>query len=58
MNRLGDIVYEVNGYNNNTTKFGGTANKGGGELPSGTYYYLISPGDGSADINGFFSLRR
>lgn len=59
MNRWGDIIYQVDWYNNDSNKFIGVANKNGsGELPSGTYYYNIVLGDGSKPLTGFFSLRR
>ena len=62
MNRWGDIVYEINGYDNDANKFTGVANKGGnGELPTGTYYYsiVIVQNDGSeTTLKGFFTLRR
>jgi gliding motility-associated-like protein len=59
MNRWGDIVYEINGYDNDANKFTGVNNKGGnGELPTGTYYYNIVLGDGSKPLTGFFTLRR
>lgn len=57
MNRWGDIVYQVNGYDNNNVRFEGLTSNGG-ELPSGTYYYQIDLGDGSAATTGYFSLRR
>ena len=62
MNRWGDIVFEVDGYDNATNNFVGTANKGGnGDLPTGTYYYTVGLvlSDGSTQtISGFFTLRR
>ena len=59
MNRWGDLVFEIDSYDNNGNNFTGTANKGGsGELPTGTYYYNIVLGDGSKAISGFFSLRQ
>jgi gliding motility-associated-like protein len=59
MNRWGDVVYQVDGYDNATKSFTGVANSNGnGELPPGTYYYNIVLGDGSPELNGFFRLRR
>jgi gliding motility-associated-like protein len=59
MNRRGDIVYQVQGYDNAGSSFTGVANNGGsGELPPGTYFYNIVLGDNSPEMNGFFSLRR
>ena len=62
MNRWGDLVFEIDGYDNDVKKFIGTANMGGeGDLPSGTYYYTINVelSDGTAKtISGFITLRR
>lgn len=44
-NRWGDLIFQTKGYNNQSKVFNGRANKlnsiGGGELPSGTYFFLI-----------------
>ena len=39
-NRLGNIVFEENNYNNSTVKWGGE-NLSGNELPSDTYFYVF-----------------
>ncbi|MCR9251642.1 MAG: gliding motility-associated C-terminal domain-containing protein, partial [bacterium] len=61
-NRAGAKVYEVEGYDNNTVRFEGYANTGvslgATRLPEGTYYYVISKGDGSTNIQGFLQLVR
>ncbi len=58
-NRWGDLVYEVNGYDNNNVTFTGTANKGlKGDLPAGTYYYSINLNDGSSRLTGYLVLSR
>ena len=54
-NRWGDIVFEVNGYNNGTKKFEGISDKGK-ELPTGTYFYKIELS--SKTITGYLSLKR
>jgi hypothetical protein len=55
MNRWGNIVFEVEGYDNDANKFTGSANKGcAGDLPTGTYYYNMLLGDVSEAISGFF----
>jgi len=44
-NRWGDMVFQVQGYNNGSNAFDGTANEktkmGANELPSGTYFFNI-----------------
>jgi hypothetical protein len=53
-------VYEADYYNNSDTRFEGYSNKGisimGTHLPSGTYFYVISKGDGSKSIVGYLEL--
>jgi len=59
LNRWGNIVFDMTAYDNASNRFEGKANNGSsGDLPPGTYFYTISLGDGSADITGFFTLRR
>ena len=45
-NRWGDMVFKVNGYDNNGTVFRGEANQleslGAGQLPQGTYFFHIA----------------
>ncbi len=61
-NRWGDIVFEIEGYNNNDNIFTGVSNIGGSkELPTGTYYYTVTylyPSGITQTLNGFFELRR
>jgi len=38
-NRFGSIVYEMDGYRN---EWCGTSNDGANELPTGTYYYIVT----------------
>src|SRR5690606_30708830 len=54
--RWGAKVFEVNGYDNNGTRFEGYANGGGryknkAKLPNGTYFYLIKYKSGIAKKN-------
>lgn len=58
--RFDNVVFEVRGYNNETVKWAGESNRGIGrkELPEGTYFYLVDPGDGHAPLSGFVILKR
>ncbi|WP_206604248.1 HYR domain-containing protein [Aquimarina sediminis] len=63
-NRWGDIVFEVEGYNNTSRVFRGIANRkrslGGDELPEGTYFFDIKI-EGSHNLRkqtGFLVLKR
>ncbi len=56
-NRWGDLVFEVDDYNNTTNVFAGK-NKSGNDLPSGTYYYKIEFRDGRKTEAGYLSLKR
>jgi gliding motility-associated-like protein len=51
-NRWGDKVYAEDGYNGKDVAFTG------GNLPDGTYYYVLELGDGSKPIEGFILLKR
>jgi gliding motility-associated-like protein len=53
-NRWGDEVYSAQPYNNDWT---GTF-RDRGALPDGTYYYILTLGDGSAPIAGFVAVFR
>ncbi|MGC4023348.1 MAG: gliding motility-associated C-terminal domain-containing protein [Cyclobacteriaceae bacterium] len=59
-NRVGTKVYEADGYNNTDTYFDGRSNRGlsilGTQLPPGTYFYVISKGDGSKAVAGYLEL--
>ncbi|WP_164974081.1 PKD domain-containing protein [Filimonas effusa] len=52
-NRYGQKVFESKGY---STPWDGRSN--GKELPMGTYYYIISLGDGTAPMNGAVTIIR
>lgn len=56
-NRWGSKVFEVVDYNNTTKVFRGL-NDGGGELPSGMYFYKIEFSSGRPIKTGYLSLKR
>ncbi|MFN8394291.1 MAG: Ig-like domain-containing protein [Bacteroidia bacterium] len=51
--RWGTKVFEADGYNND---WDGTWN--GNQVPDGTYFYRLDPGDGSSPLTGFFLIYR
>lgn len=59
-NRVGTLVYEAEGYDNNGTFFDGKSNKGislmGTSLPGGTYFYIIDKRDGSKPLAGYLEI--
>ncbi len=63
-NRWGDLVFEINNYDNTTNVFRGLANRktqmGGEQLPSGTYYFNIqvSGAHNLKKLQGFLVLKR
>ncbi|MBI1768432.1 MAG: gliding motility-associated C-terminal domain-containing protein [Bacteroidetes bacterium] len=61
-NRNGTMVYEVDGYNNQTVFFRGVGEKGvylaDKELPEGTYFYIIDKKNGTKPKTGFIELVR
>jgi len=63
-NRWGDMVFQINGYDNNSNVFRGEANQltgfGAGQLPEGTYFFqLILPEDNNLkQTKGFLVLKR
>jgi len=54
-NRWGDIVFDVNDYNNTTKRFEGVHNNGK-DLPAGTYFYKIETS--TKTFTGYLSLKR
>ncbi len=58
--RFENLVFEMNGYDNEERVWRGQANKGVGNsvLPEGTYFYIVKLGDGSAPVKGFVVLKR
>lgn len=57
LNRWGTVVFEATNYDNVTNAFRGLSS-GGGELPSGTYYFILEFTSGAPKQTGFISLRR
>jgi gliding motility-associated-like protein len=55
-NRWGDVVFEVDNYDNDQRRFSGTTNHGK-ELPSGTYFYKIELDNNSKPITGYLALK-
>jgi gliding motility-associated-like protein len=59
-NRAGTLVYESEGYDNNSILFDGISNKGirpmGDNLPDGTYFYVIDKHDGSKPLAGYLEI--
>ncbi len=56
VNRWGDRVFEVSGYDNGQNVFKGYSNSGN-RLPGGTYYYSLDLGDGSEKMTGYLVVR-
>ncbi len=64
-NRWGNLVYEASNYGSGTGRNGfwdGIANRGfltgSGQVPTGTYFYILDLGDGDEKLNGFIYLDR
>jgi len=55
-NRWGDVVFDIENYNNIDRVFTGLS-KSGAELPSGTYFYKIEL-SGNKPLTGFITLMR
>lgn len=56
-NRWGDVVFEVDNYNNADRVFRGIS-KNGKDLPSGTYFYKIEYPNGQPTKTGYLVLKR
>ena len=59
-NRVGQLVYTVNGYNNSwngVSNVSSSINKSVG-LPVGTYYYALELGDGERTLTGWIYIAR
>lgn len=61
-NRWGNAVYRTQGYNNQQNVWDGTANQGlivgGGQLPEGTYFYVVDLGPEEGPQSGYVVLMR
>ena len=57
LNRWGDVVFEVQNYNNTDRVFTGLSNSGN-ELPSGNYFYKIEFSSGLSSLTGYLTLLR
>lgn len=57
LNRWGDVVFEIDDYDNLSRVFTGQTNSGN-DLPSGTYFYKIDFALSKSSINGFITLKR
>jgi gliding motility-associated-like protein len=56
-NRWGDVVFDIQNYNNTDRVFSGLSNNGS-ELPSGTYYYKVEFSGNIKPLTGFITLLR
>jgi gliding motility-associated-like protein len=56
-NRWGDVIFETENYDNKDRVFKGV-NKGGSEVPSGTYFYKIEFSSGREAKMGYLLLKR
>ena len=61
-NRSGQLVYEIDDYDNVVNVFDGQSNRGvsvsSAGLPAGTYFYIFDKGDGSDTVQGYLELVR
>ncbi|MGL1887590.1 MAG: gliding motility-associated C-terminal domain-containing protein [Reichenbachiella sp.] len=59
-NRWGNPVWDISGYQNDNTGFGGVGNTGGagGHLTDGTYFIVIDLGDGGERHKDFVVIKR
>lgn len=59
VNRWGDLVFEMKGYNNVDRNFRGESNvNGSSKLPSGTYFYTVNLGNGKKSKTGYLILKQ
>lgn len=56
-NRWGDLVYDVEDYDNVTRRFEGFSNSGK-ELPAGVYFYKIEFASGRSAVTGYITIKR
>jgi gliding motility-associated-like protein len=61
-NRWGNLVYQTEGYDNQTKVWFGQSNQGmvlgDNILPDGTYFYMVDLGDGTEAQSGYVMLKR
>ena len=61
-NRWGNLVFELERYNNDQAAWFGQSEGalvlGKTEVPDGTYFYMISLGDGNKPLNGYVIVKR
>ena len=61
-NRAGSLVYQHQGYDNQTIFFDGFGNQGiyvgKKELPDGTYFYIVDKQNGDQPLSGYLELLR
>lgn len=55
-NRWGQKLFEANNYDNINTVWKGTAKESDQLMPSGTYFYIITLGNGTKPIKGWLEL--
>ena len=58
--RWNNLIFEIDGYNNRDIVWTGEVNRGLAKknVDDGTYYYLISPGNGEDTLSGMVVLKR
>jgi gliding motility-associated-like protein len=55
-NRWGDLIFEVDNYDNDTSVFNGV-NKNGNEVSSGVYFYKIEFTSGKGQLTGYLTVK-
>ena len=61
-NRSGQLIFEMDNYDNDVNAFDGIGNKGiyldSRDVPDGTYFYVINKMDGSKPVSGYLEVMR
>lgn len=61
-NRWGNLVFQMDGYNNTSRVFNGQANRlsslGSGQLPEGTYFFKLQLSGDEDELKGFIVIKR
>lgn len=59
-NRWGNVVYKAAGYDNGSVRWDGSSPDAliGGQVPAGTYFYVLELGDGMEPLTGYIHLNR